>query len=196
MDKAVCFSANNSKMIVNNLCVDSIDSRFLFAESSSIVTVDEVNNFTLFIPTPFLQADKYVEVSGGKILTPKKQSSLTINNNYSNTIKSFDYNSTYPVGNNDYNENLNLNLTSEISNLVGTNWIKARITFQGNDYGTASGYVIIDAFQSLGVKNYVIASVNAGATLVGDVLKIPTIAIAGGGHWYKMKGIYEITISV
>ncbi len=195
-DKAVCFATTNSKMLVNNLCVDSIDSKFLYAESNSIITIDEINNFTLFAPTPFLQSDKYLEVSGGKILTPKKQSSyIASNNNFANSIQAVNYNSSYPIGNNDYNENLNLNLTNEINNLVGANWIKARITFQGNDFTATSGYAVIDAFQTNGVKSFVLGSVNAGATISGDTLKIPTIAIAQGS-WYKIQSIYEITISV
>jgi hypothetical protein len=197
LDKGICYALNNSRVLINNLCIDQIDSKFLYAESNSIITIDEINNLPLGVPTPFLQSDKYVETTGGKILTPKKQSSfVNPNNNYSNIIKSVNYDATYPSGNNDYNENLNLNLTNEIAVLAGTNWIKARITFQGNDFTDTSGYITIDAFQTNGKKSFVLGVANAGAILVGDILKIPTIAVAGGGHWYKMKGIYEITVTV
>jgi Pectate lyase superfamily protein len=198
MDKAVCHATNNSRVLMNNLCLQQIDSKFIFAESNSIITVDEVNNTNAqYVGVPFLQSDKYVETTGGKILTPKKQSSfVNPNNNFANSIKSVSYNSTYPTGNNDYNENLSLNLTNEITNLVGANWIKARITFQGNDFTNTSGYAVIEAFQTNGFKSFALSSANAGATLVGDILKIPTITIAGGGYWFKMQGIYEITISV
>jgi hypothetical protein len=193
MDKGICHALNNSRVLINNLCIDQVDSKFLIAESNSIITIDEINNTNLGVPAPFIKSDKYVEASGGKILSPNKNSAMV---NYSSQVKSVNYNSTYPTGNNDYNENLNLNLTNEINNLVGVNWIKARITFQGNDFTNTSGYVVIDAFQTNTKKSYVLGSVNAGVTLVGDVLKIPTIAVAGGGHWYKMQGIYEVTVSI
>ncbi len=197
IDKGVCYALNNSRVIINNLCIDQIDSKFLYAESNAIISIDEINNVPLGVPTPFLPADKYVETTGGKILSPTKSSSFNISAiNYSSTIRSVDYNSGFPIGNNDYNENLNLNLTNEINSLVGVSWVKGRITFQGNDFTNTSGYVIINAFQTNGVKSYVLESSNAGAILVGDTLKIPTIAIAGGGHWYKMMGIYDITIGV
>ena len=197
MDKGVCFAANKSKLLVNNLCIDSIDSKFLYAESDSVITIDEINNFTTFAPTAFSPSNKYIEASGGKILTPTKSSSfITSNFNYSNIVKLRNYDSTYPLGNYDYNENLNINLSNEINALVGANWIKVKITFQGNDFTNSLGYAVIQAFQSNGIKSFVLESHNAGATLVGDTLKIPTIAIAGGGHWYKMKGIYDITVGV
>ena len=197
MDKGVCFAANKSKLLVNNLCIDSIDSKFLYAESDSVITIDEINNFTTFVPTAFLPSNKYVEASGGKILTPTKSSSfVTLNLNYSNTTRAVNYNSAYPAGNNYYNENLNINLSDEINKSVGTNWTKAKITFQGNDFTNNSGYAVIQGFQTNGIKSFLLESHNAGAALVGDTLKIPTIAIAGGGHWYQMKGIYDITVGV
>ena len=87
-------------------------------------------------------------------------------------------------------------MNDEINTLVGANWIKAKITFQGNDFTNSLGYAVVQAFQSNGIKSFVLESHNAGVALVGENLKIPTIAVAGGGHWYQMKGIYDITVGV
>jgi Pectate lyase superfamily protein len=202
--KAMCYAFAESKIILNNTYLRGMDpgSKFALSESGSSITIDNITNMSLLAnangelaKVSYSIKDKFIEV-GGTINTPNKQLIVNSNSNYQNTIKSVIYDANYPAGNNNYNENLNLNLEAEITNLVGSNWAKASITFQGNDGTVNTGYVLIQAFQTSGFKSFVLISANGNATLVGNTLKIPTITGANGGYWYGMKGIYEITISV
>jgi hypothetical protein len=203
--KAVCYASAGSKVLLNNTYLRGMDpnSKFALSESNSKITIDTITNVSfssdingVLTNLDYSIKDKFIAASGGIINTPNKQLILNSNSNYQNSIKSVTYDATYPVGNNDYNENLNLNIENEINNLVGANWTKASITFQGNDGTANTGYAIIQAFQTVGFKKYILISGNGGATLVGNLLKIPPIIGANGGFWYKMQGIYEITISV
>jgi Pectate lyase superfamily protein len=196
-EKGVFYTQNKSQVLLNNptLIILNPLNKFITAETNSLVTLDELYNTAadLVSQEAYSKTDKFVELTGGIINIPNKQPIL---DKYQKLIKSVAYNSDYPVGNNNYNENLQLNIENEINNLTGNNWKKASISFQGNDGTTNTGYILVQGFQTNGIKKFILISGNGGATLSGNTISIPTTTNAGGGYWYFMEGIYEITISV
>jgi hypothetical protein len=194
-EKGIFYTQNKSQVLLNNPTLRSnASNKFITAETNSLVTLDELYNTAsdLVSREAYNKADKFVELSGGIINTPTKDSAIS---KYKKLIQSQIYDANFPSGNNNYNENLNLNLNSEITRLVGSSWEKASITFHGNDGTSNVGYVVIQAFNTVGGKSFILTTGNGGATLSAGILKIPTIAAAGGGYWFQMNGIYEMTIS-
>ena len=97
------------------------------------------------------------------------------------------YNAYYPVGNNDRNWGLVVDLKAEVTKLNGTNWNYADVVFNGfdgNDKGFTSLRVFFDGTGSL--SNF---GNNVGYTVSGVSI---TFVYDGTGRWFNMDGTYTV----
>jgi len=95
------------------------------------------------------------------------------------------YDVNYPIGNNDFNYGLVLNLLTETTKLNGPNWQYADVVFRGDDT-ISYGFTSFRVFNPVGLSNF---GNNVGYTVAGSSV---TFLNDGTGRWFAMTGTYVV----
>jgi hypothetical protein len=188
----------NAKARLQNCFIAGATTGIIELLESSNISLNETNGYFLdsSSPTGLISGDfttSQYRITNcnfkGQLGLTAAYPKLPIESLSQSTLK-INYNAVYPVGNNDYNYNLSLDIFAETNKLFGETWKHATIIFCGNDGTQTIGCLTVQLFKNGAVTLLVdITKVGVGAyyTITGNSI---TFLNDGSGRWYNMEAYF------